>query len=99
MTDRYKIDLTELSNAIEAMKKFDARAEAIVADVNRRVAALHLESWSGAAAAAQQHYHDRWTADAQEMRDGIGKLHDSSERAHRNYSGAQANNVGMWELG
>jgi len=98
VTDRYKIDLDQLAAAIEAMHAFDHKAESIIAEVDRRVTALHVDSWSGEAATAQQDDHDRWTADAGRMREALGKLRDAGERAHGNYRGAHTTNTGMWDI-
>jgi WXG100 family type VII secretion target len=95
--DLYKIDLPRLAEAIDAMAAFDRHAEAIIAEVDRRIAVLHVESWSGGAASAQRQYHDKWIRDAQRMRDSLSTLRQAAVHAHRAYSDAHTINASMWE--
>ncbi|PXX60387.1 WXG100 family type VII secretion target [Nocardia tenerifensis] len=91
----YRVNLTQLDDAIATMAKFGADVEGWLREVDQHVADLHL-SWSSQAATAQRAAHDRWMAGADEMRENLDELRAVARRAHTNYTGAAETNYGMW---
>lgn len=91
----YRVNLEQLDDAIETMTKFGADVEGWLAEVDAKIAELHL-SWSSQAADAQRDAHDRWMAGAAEMRENLEELREVARRAHASYTGAVQTNVEMW---
>ena len=95
MSDEFGVDTEKLMAIVEKLARFDARAEAMIAEADSHVAGLHA-TWVGEAAATQADAHRRWSEGAQQMRDALAKLCDAAHTAHGNYSGAIKNNQTMW---
>ncbi|MBB5918491.1 WXG100 family type VII secretion target [Nocardia transvalensis] len=93
--DQFRVDLQQLDDAIVKMSGFGAEVDAILDDVDRHIADLHL-SWDSRAAETQRAAHTKWLAGAAEMRENLGELRDVARVAHENYSGAAGTNHGMW---
>ncbi|MCC3332939.1 WXG100 family type VII secretion target [Nocardia abscessus] len=91
----YRVNLTQLDEAIATMAAFGADVERWLRDVDGKVAELHL-SWSSQAAQAQRDAHDRWMAGAAEMRENLEELREVARRAHTSYTTAVQTNVEMW---
>ncbi|MGY2119230.1 WXG100 family type VII secretion target [Nocardia gipuzkoensis] len=91
----YRVNLTQLDDAIATMAKFGAEVEGWLCEVDQHVADLHL-SWSSQAAEAQRVAHDRWMVGVGEMRDNLDELREVARRAHTNYMGAAETNYRMW---
>ncbi|MFE7802911.1 WXG100 family type VII secretion target [Nocardia sp. NPDC057440] len=91
----YRVNLEQLDDAITTMAKFGADVEGWLAEVDQKIAELHL-AWSSAAAEAQRGAHDRWMAGAAEMRENLDELREVARRAHTSYTGAAQTNLEMW---
>ncbi|UGT60308.1 WXG100 family type VII secretion target [Nocardia asteroides] len=91
----YRVNLTQLDEAITTMAAFGTEVEGWLQEVDAKVAELHL-SWSSPAAQAQRDVHDRWLAGAEEMRENLDELRAVARRAHTSYTTAVQTNVEMW---
>ncbi|MFE9580132.1 WXG100 family type VII secretion target [Nocardia sp. NPDC006044] len=94
MADDYRVNLSQLDEAVAAMA-FGAEVEGLLREVDVKVAELHL-SWESRAAQAQRAAHDRWMAGAAEMRENLDELREVARRAHTSYSHAVQTNAEMW---
>ncbi|MBF6254480.1 WXG100 family type VII secretion target [Nocardia farcinica] len=92
---QYRIDLEQLDAAIDTLAKFGKTVEDWLAEVDGKIADLHL-SWSSQAAAAQRDAHQKWLAGVAEMRENLDELREVARKAHANYSAAIDVNTKMW---
>lgn len=92
----FHVDLGALKSAAEMLEKFEKTTEQFLADVEQRVANLHVD-WQGETAAAHLEAQKRWTAGAEEMRTAVGQLRAILTTAHDNYHSAVAANTAMWQ--
>lgn len=92
----FHVDLAALQSAADLLEKFDKSTEQFLADVEQRVANLHID-WQGETAAAHLEAQKRWTAGAEEMRTAVGQLRAILNTAHSNYRSAAAANTAMWQ--
>ncbi|AFT99935.1 WXG100 family type VII secretion target [Nocardia brasiliensis] len=95
MGDDYRVNLSQLDEAVAAMAAFGAEVEGLLREVDVKVAELHL-SWDSSAAQAQRAAHGRWMAGAAEMRENLDELCEVARRAHTSYGHAVQTNVEMW---
>jgi WXG100 family type VII secretion target len=94
-SDRFRVDLELLDEAIASMEMFGNDVDTWLTDVDRHIAGLHL-SWLGDAATAQRTAHAEWLTGVRRMRDNLNDLRDIATRAHGNYSDAVGTNTRMW---
>ena len=94
---RLRVDLAELDRLVERMCLVQQQLGHLRAELDARVAQLHL-TWTGEAAAAQVLAHERWAAGAAEVQEALAALHAIAATAHGNYSSAVAANRRMWSL-
>ena len=91
---RYRVELDELLAYADKLQAFERRAEALGAQIDKRIAGLH-ETWSGNAATAHRAQHDEWMAGATQMREALAELRAAARDAHRHYTDAAQLNVDM----
>ena len=96
MTEPFRVRPPHLLDIVDRMARFEQHLEDALAEVDKKIADLHL-AWSGAAAAAQKDAHRRWVEAVCEMRDGLVQMRENAHRAHGNYTRAVNANVSMWE--
>ena len=94
-TGRHVVDLDEPQHAIAQMASFEARLQAALEDVDRRVTALH-HTWSGQAATAHRAAHQEWLDGSRRMRHALASMRRIATTAHGNYTDAVSANVRMW---
>ena len=87
----------QLVDVIERLVRLDAHLEAALAEVEQRVAALHV-TWTGDAAQAQRTAHTEWHRGAEQMRAALMRMRAIAVIAHANYAAAAAANVRMWSV-
>lgn len=92
---RYAVDLDELLDTVTDLRRCGDALDALLDDVTRRVAALHL-TWSGGAAVAQSAAQSEWESGFDAMRAGLETMRASADIAHVHYSEAGATNLRMW---
>ena len=95
MSDEFGVNTDELMAIVNRIADFERQIEAMVADVDKPVSALHA-SWQGSAASAQADAHRRWAEGAQQMREALQELQQAGKKAHQNYTGAARANLTMW---
>ncbi|MCV7100779.1 WXG100 family type VII secretion target [Mycobacterium palustre] len=95
MAEAFRVDPEALADAVRRMTQFQRRAEQMLAEIDSRVNRLHA-AWTGEAAAAHAEAHRHWARGEAMMREALAKLRTAGETAHRNYTGAMAQNLSMW---
>ncbi|MGL4305017.1 MAG: WXG100 family type VII secretion target [Mycobacteriaceae bacterium] len=96
MSSEFVVDLDHLLVIIDQMDAFNRKAEHWCADVDTRVAQMHV-NWSGQSAQAQKAAHDQWVAGVTHMREALQGLRSVGMGAHENYSQAVISNEQMWQ--
>lgn len=91
----FEVDLDELLAAVDEMARCGAALEALLDEVSRRVAGLHL-TWAGRAATAQVAAQSAWETGFREMHTALAAMRAAAELAHRSYGDAAAANVQLW---
>lgn len=91
----FRADLVALSDLVARLEAFDARAEALAADLDSQVRRLHGE-WAGRSADAHLAAHREWLAGARQMRAAAGELRSAVAVARANYAAAVSANARMW---
>lgn len=92
----FSVDLDLLEESVAEMTRCGHALDALLDDVSRRVAALHL-TWSGAAALAQEEAQAEWESGFRQMHEALGAMRTAGRVAHGSYRDAAATNVRMWE--
>jgi WXG100 family type VII secretion target len=95
VAEAFRVDPEALADAVQRMTQFQRRAEEMLAEIDSRVNRLHA-TWTGEAAAAHAEAHQHWVRGEAMMREALAKLRTAGETAHRNYTGAMAQNLSMW---
>ncbi|BBX65060.1 ESAT-6-like protein EsxE [Mycobacterium saskatchewanense] len=95
MADPFHVDPEALADAVKRMAAFQRHAEEVLAEIDSRVQRLH-GAWTGEAAAAHAEAHQHWARGEAMMREALARLRAAGETAHRNYTGAMAQNLSMW---
>lgn len=95
MADPFRVDPEALADAVKRMAAFQRHAEEVLAEIDSRVQRLH-GAWTGEAAAAHAEAHQHWARGEAMMREALARLRAAGETAHRNYTGAMAQNLSMW---
>ncbi|MFE3988274.1 WXG100 family type VII secretion target [Nocardia tengchongensis] len=94
-SDGYRTDLNEMRRLIDRATKIETTIEKRLDDIEKRVAALHIQ-WSGVAAEAHSAAHDRWIRATREMHQALTDLRTGTDRAHGVYTDVVATNRKMW---
>lgn len=92
----FGVDLDELLASIDQMARCGDDLDALLDEVGRAVARLHL-TWSGSAATAQAAAQAEWESGFREMRAALAVMRDAADTAHGSYSSAVSTNLRMWE--
>jgi WXG100 family type VII secretion target len=92
----YGVDLDDLLATVDDLAACGTELAGLLAEVARRVAALHV-TWSGRAASAHTDAQADWEAGFRAMHDGLAAMRAAARTAHGNYAGAVGANVRMWE--
>ena len=92
----YDVDLDELVGTVDDLRRCGAALDALLDDVARRVAALHL-TWSGRAATAQVVAQAEWESGFREMHAALSVMRSAADHAHDCYADAAGTNLRMWE--
>ena len=94
--DVFGVDVDELSHAIDRMAACGSALHELAADLERRVASLHI-SWHGEAATAHQAAEDEWEHGFRTIREALTTMHNAARVAHDNYTAAAESNLQQWE--
>lgn len=92
----YGVDLDDLLATVDDLADCGAELADVLAEVSRRVEALHL-TWSGRAALAQAAAQADWAEGFRAMHDGLAVMRAAATTAHGNYADAAGANLRMWE--
>ena len=92
----YGVDLDELIATVDDLAVCGTELADLLAEVSRRVEALHV-TWSGRAALAQTVAQADWEAGFRAMHEGLAAMRAAATTAHGNYADAAGTNVRMWE--
>lgn len=79
-----RVDLARLTSAIEELQSFDRAIVDRLAELEGKVAALHV-AWTGEAAAKHAEAHAEWREGAQRLADGVSRLASASAAANQDY--------------
>ncbi|MFJ4658095.1 WXG100 family type VII secretion target [Nocardia sp. NPDC088792] len=94
-SDGYRTDLTEMQRLIDRAAKIETTIEQRLDDIERRVAALHVD-WTGIGAAAHSDAHARWIRAARELHQALTDLRTGTDRARTIYFNVVTTNQKMW---
>ncbi|WP_063052408.1 WXG100 family type VII secretion target [Nocardia arthritidis] len=91
----YTADTDRILALVEKARRIGEQIEQRIADVEREVAALHIE-WEGKAAEAHRSKHDTWHREMNDMKTALTELEDAARSARDRYLANVAHNRGMW---
>jgi len=94
--DVFAVDVDELSHAIDRMAACGSALHELAADLERRVASLHI-SWHGEAATAHQAARVEWERGFRTIREALTTMQTAARVAHDNYTAAAESNLHQWE--
>lgn len=94
--DVFDVDPDALARATDEMQACHASLSELAADIEHRVATLHL-SWDGEAARAHHEAQAVWERGFREMRDALLHMRAAGRTAHANYTSAAASNLRLWQ--
>lgn len=92
----FSVDLAELDAVVSRLSGLSGFISDHLAELDRRVAAVHNGSWSGRAATAHKTAHDEWTAAAAEFVQGVTDMSFAARAAHEHYTYATTANTKMF---
>ncbi|MGF6886624.1 WXG100 family type VII secretion target [Nocardia sp. GAS34] len=95
MTEPFSVDLDQLDSLVTHLANLATFLTDRLDDLDRRAAAVHEGSWSGAAATAHETAHREWAVGAREFAEGVAAMREGLRRAHGHYSTAQSVNGSM----
>jgi WXG100 family type VII secretion target len=90
----YSTDLAEMQSLIDCASKIGQSIGDKLDQIEKRVAAMHID-WKGPAAKAHEDAHKRWLEAARNMHDDLRMMREETLQAHRMYSDLQNHNQGM----
>ncbi|MFE9321866.1 MULTISPECIES: WXG100 family type VII secretion target [unclassified Nocardia] len=91
----YVADTDQILALVAKARLIGQQIEQRIADVEREVAALHIE-WEGSAAEAHRAKHDTWQREMQDMRTALAELETAARTARDRYLANVAHNKRMW---
>ena len=94
--DVFAVDAGELAHVVDRMTACESALHELAADLERRIAALHI-SWHGEAAAAHLVAQAEWEHGFRGMREALAAMRAAGRVAHGNYTAAAETNVQLWE--
>jgi WXG100 family type VII secretion target len=94
--DVYAVDVDELAHVVERLAACESAMHDLAADLERRIAALHV-SWDGRAAGAQLVAQAEWEHGFRGMREALAVMRVAGRVAHDNYTAAAETNLQLWE--
>ncbi len=94
--DVFDVDPDALTHATDEMAACHAALTHLAADLERRVATLHL-SWDGEAALAHRQAQAEWERGFAGMREALAQMRAAGRTAHTNYTSAADTNLRMWQ--
>jgi ESAT-6 family protein len=94
-SDVFTVDADELSHAVDRMTACGSALHELAAELERRVASLHL-SWQGEAATAHQAAQSEWEHGFRTIREALATMQDAARLAHGNYTAAVEANLQQW---
>jgi len=94
--DVFAVDAGELAHVVDQMAACESALHELAAELERRIAALHI-SWHGEAAAAHLVAQAEWNHGFREMRETLAAMRAAGWVAHGNYTAASETNQQLWE--
>jgi WXG100 family type VII secretion target len=94
--DVFAVDAGELARVVGQMAACESALQELTADLERRVAALHI-SWQGESAAAHLLAQAQWEDGFRRMRDALAVIREAGRVAEGNYTAAVKTNLQLWE--
>jgi WXG100 family type VII secretion target len=94
--DVFAVDTGELAHVVDQMTACESMLHELAADLERRVASLHI-SWDGESAAAQLVAQAEWEHGFRGMREALAVMRAVGRLAHGNYTAAAETNLQLWE--
>jgi WXG100 family type VII secretion target len=95
-SDVFAVDAGELAHVVDRIAACESALHELAADLERRVAALHI-SWHGEAAAAHLVAQTEWDHGFRGMREALAVMREVGRVAQRNYTAAAETNLQLWE--
>ena len=95
-SDVFTVEADELSHAVDRMEACGSALHELAADLERRVATLHI-SWHGEAATAHQAAQVEWEQGFRTIREALATMRNAARVAHANYTAAAEANLHQWE--
>lgn len=91
----FRVDLVGMQSLVDKAADLEKRIEDRLAQIQGRVAELHIH-WSGQAAEAHHIASEDWVTGAAEMNAALAELRAALDHARSAYLQAGQTNVGMW---
>jgi WXG100 family type VII secretion target len=91
----YRTDLTEMQRLIDKATAISQTIEQRLDEIDRRVAALHV-NWSGQSATAHSTGHAIWARAARDLHAVLESMRDHTDRARTTYTAVVQTNQRMW---
>lgn len=92
---RYVANTEQILALVENARRIGQQFDQRIADVEREVAALHVD-WQGGAAEAHRAKLDIWHREMKDMNDALSELEKAAKSAHDGYIANVEHNMGMW---
>ncbi|MFQ6397544.1 WXG100 family type VII secretion target [Nocardia sp. KC 131] len=91
----YVANTDQILALVAKARSIGQQIEQRIADVERDVAALHIE-WEGSAAEAHRTKHDTWQREMQDMKSALTELETAAGAARDRYLANVEHNKRMW---
>jgi WXG100 family type VII secretion target len=93
--DVFAVDVDELSHAVDRMAACGSALHELAADLERRIASLHI-SWQGEAATAHRDAQAECEHGFRTIREALATMQNAARVAHGNYTAAVEANLQQW---
>jgi WXG100 family type VII secretion target len=94
--DVFAVDADDLAHVVDQLAACESALHELAADLERRIAALHV-SWDGQAAAAHLVAQAEWEHGFRGMREALAVMRVAGRVAHGNYTASAETNLQLWE--
>jgi len=95
VSSTFTVDLDHLDDIVSRLSGLAGFITDHLDEIDKRVATVHDDGWTSAAAHAYAAAHTQWATAAREFADGVRTMSDAAKQAHADYTSAIETNRTM----
>ncbi|WP_433601508.1 WXG100 family type VII secretion target [Nocardia sp. CA-135953] len=95
MSSKFSVDLSHLDEIVSRLSGLAGFITDHLDEIDKRVATIQGDGWTGVAAQAYADAHNQWASGAREFAEGVREISDAAKQAHADYTSAIETNRKM----